>query len=139
MEAQAAIRRKRAEARVESLRFLETTAAESERTIPALTQFLVELRKLLSEPLPTSNNTAESESTAKPTTSRTGYLNWAVERLVRDAAVGGVRGPGGPFDKTERVATPAQLQAALMDTRLDEDDTEQSFVEGGSSMMDEGR
>jgi hypothetical protein len=107
--------------------------------IPALTQFLVELRKLLSESLPAPSGTAESGSTAKPTTSRTGYLNWAVERLMKDA-VAGVRGPGGPFDKTGRVATPAQLQEALMDTRLDEDDTEHSFVvEGDSSTMDEGR
>jgi hypothetical protein len=57
---------------------------------------------------------------------------------MKDAAAG-ARGPGGPFDKTSRVATPAQLQEALMDTRLDEDDTEQSFVEGDSSTMDEGR
>lgn len=56
---------------------------------------------------------------------------------MKDVAVGG-RGPGVSFDKTDRVATPAQLQEALMDTRLDEDDTEQSFIEGGSSMMDEG-
>ena len=106
--------------------------------IPALTQFLVELRKLLSESLPAPGSTAESGSTAQPTTSRTGYLNWAVERLVKDA-VAGVRGPGGPWDKPDRVATPAQLQEALMDTRLDEDDTEQSMiVEGGDSVMDEG-
>jgi len=49
---------------------------------------------------------------------------------MKDAAAGVRGGPGGPFDKTSRVATPAQLQEALMDTRLDEDDTEQSFVEG---------
>lgn len=57
---------------------------------------------------------------------------------MKDAAVGGP-GPRGPFAKMDRVATPAQLQEALMDTRLDEDDTEQSVVEEGSSMMmDEG-
>ncbi len=106
--------------------------------IPALTQFLVELRGLLSESIPAPGSKVESGSTAKPTTSRTGYLNWAVERLMKDA-VAGVRGPAGPFDKTGRVTTPAQLQEALMDTSLDEDDTEQSFVvEGGDSMMDEG-
>ena len=33
MEVQAAIRRRRAEARVESLRFLETTTAESEQSM----------------------------------------------------------------------------------------------------------
>ena len=78
---------------------------------------------------------AESGSTAKPTTSRAGYLNWAVEKLMKEA-VAGVRGPGGPFDKTDRVVAPAHLQEALMDTRLDEDDTEQ--IEGGDGMMDEG-
>jgi len=47
-------------------------------------------------------------------------------------AVAGVRGSGGPFDKPGRAASPAQLQDALMDTRLDDGDTEQSFVfEGG--------
>ena len=56
---------------------------------------------------------------------------------MKDAAVGG-RGPGGPFDKTDRVASPALLQEALMDTGLDEVNAEQSFVEGDSSMMDEG-
>ena len=56
---------------------------------------------------------------------------------MKDAAVS-VHGPGRPFDKADRVATPTQLQEALMDTRLDEDDTEQSFVEGSSSMMDDG-
>lgn len=86
--------------------------------IPALTQFLVELRKLLSESVPAPGSAAESGSTAKPTTSRTGYLTWAVEKLVNDAMAGG-RGPGGPLDKTDRVATPAQLQEALMDTKLD--------------------
>lgn len=80
----------------------------------------------------------ESGPTAQPTTSRTGYLNWAVERLMKDA-VADVRGAGGPVDKTGRAATPGQLRKALMDTSLDEDDTEQSFVvEGGDSMMDEG-
>ena len=160
MEAQAAIRRRRAEARVESLRFLETTTAESEQSthprssesechknfidilvtaIPALTQFLVELRKLLSESLPAPSSAAESGSTAKPTASRMGYLNWAVDRLMKDA-VASVRGPGSPFDMTGRVATPSQLQEALMDTRLDGDDTEQGFVgEGGGSTMDQGR
>lgn len=155
LEAQGAICRKRAEARVESLRFLETITGESEQSmelrsessitvfvdmpliaIPAMTQFLVELHKLLSEPLPAQNTTAESRSTAKPTTSRTGYLNWAIERLMKDVAVGG-QGLWRPFDQTDRVVTPEQLQEALMVTRLDEDDTDQTIVGEGSSMMDE--
>ena len=104
-----------------------------------MTQFLVELRKLLSESLLAPGNTVESGSTAKPTTSRTEYLIWAVERLMKDA-VPVVRGPGGPLDKTDRVSTPTQLQEALMDTKLEEDDTEQGFiVEEGSSTMDEGK
>lgn len=52
---------------------------------------------------------------------------------MKDVAVGGQ----GLWRQTDRVVTPAELQEALMVTRLDEDDTDQTVVGEGSSMMDE--
>lgn len=98
-EAQAAQQRRKAEALLESIRFAEATASESEKGALAacvyphmlkcilatkpLATFLEVLRKLYDIPIPPPNSAAS----ARPTASKEAYLTWAVDKLMKENAI----------------------------------------------------
>lgn len=120
MEAQTMQNRRKAEALLQSISYVDTTAAESEQAAKPLAQFLQTLRELRSIP-----ETSDPKG-AKPTTSHTAYLKWAIGKLMNETEMDKVAARNAEeqakaiFDSDDSAVTGSSL--GRLPPEIDEDD-----------------
>ncbi|KAG8826703.1 hypothetical protein FRC17_008142 [Serendipita sp. 399] len=127
-EVQAAHARRKAETLLERIRFVDVTASESEKAAKPLAQFLQTLREL--KPPPEGSTSTSS----KPTTGQEAYLQWAVNKLMKETEMDKVAAKDAEERAKAVFGSPSSVATSSSLERLPpEDDEEDDESMSGSS------
>ncbi|KAG9052238.1 hypothetical protein FS842_010282 [Serendipita sp. 407] len=122
-EAQAAQARRKAEALLGRIRFVDVTASESQKASKPLAQFLQTLRDLRP---PAEGSTSQS---SKPTTGQEAYLHWAVNKLMKETEMDRVAAKNAEdraraiFDSPGSAASDSSLERLPPEEDEEDDDS----------------
>lgn len=154
-EAQAAQQRKKAEALLESVRFLEVTASDTEKgtstqwfltkltslsaSLP-LAAFLESLRKLYDIPIPDPGANAST----RPSASKEAFIAWAVDKFMKENGMDKIAGKGAEkeakaiFDSDDDMPNTSAATERLPPP-LDEEEDEDGSMSASSTDEEKDR